>query len=125
MSTTIPKKASLRATLSFQELRREFQLYQQECKLYHRLLLTLAPEVPKVEVLRQRVQQACHKEIPELLQALRDYEGQSANTTTAGTGRSHLSYFLERLDAVRGRLQALKYEIFDLLHQYPLRPEIW
>lgn len=93
--------------------------------MYHRLLLTLAPEVPKVAFLRQRVQEACQKEIPELLQALRNYERQSANTTTAGTGRSHLSYFLERLDTVRGRLQALKYEIFDVLHQYPLRPEIW
>ncbi|WP_282776646.1 hypothetical protein [Phaeodactylibacter xiamenensis] len=111
--------------ISLSHIRKELELYHQECKLYLQLLRSTDPSLPQVETLRAHLRQAAKITLPKLQQALRSFEGQTANATSADGGRSHMSFFLEQLQTVRAHMMALKYEVFELLDQSPVRPRIW
>lgn len=106
-------------------IKKELELYQQECKLYHKLLLNLETNVPKADKLLGLLRQATGKTLPELQLTLRYLEGQSSNTTAAEGGQSHITYFLRHLNSVRAQVLALKYEVFDVLHENPVKAKIW
>lgn len=122
---TLSKTTGANPGIPLSQIGKELQLYQQECKLYQQLLRAMDPTLPQVEILRGHLEQNCNTTLPKLQQALRSLESQNANVTSAETGRSHISFFMEQLQTVRAQIMALKYEVFDLLRQNPVKPRIW
>lgn len=122
---TLSKTTGAKPGIRLNQISKELQLYQQECKLYQQLLRSMDPTLPRVETLRGHLKQNCNTTLPKLLQALRSLEGQNANVTSAESGQSHVIYFMEQLQRVRAQIIALKYEVFDLLRQNPVKPQIW
>jgi hypothetical protein len=122
---TLSKTTGANPGILLNQISKELQLYQQECKLYQQLLRSMDPTLPQVETLRGHLKQNCNTTLPKLQQALRSLEGQNANVTSAESGQSHVSYFMEQLQRVRAQIMALKYEVFELLHQNPVKPRIW
>lgn len=123
--STLSKTTGANPGIPLRQIGKELQLYQQECKLYQQLLRSMDPTLPQVGALRGRLKQNCNTILPKLQQALRSLEAQNANATSADSGRSHISFFMEQLQNVRAQMMALKYEVFDLLHQNPVKPQIW
>lgn len=111
--------------MPLRNIQKELQLYQQECKLYQQLLRVIEVPPQRVETLQVHLRQTSKETLPQLQKALRFYEGQNANVTTADNGQSHMSYFLDQLHTVRSQIMALKYEVFDILYQHPVKPRIW
>ena len=122
---TLSKTTGAKPGILLNQISKELQLYQQECKLYQQLLRSMDPTLPQVETLRGHLKQNCNTTLPKLQQALRSLEGQNANVTSAESGQSHVIYFMEQLQRVRAQIMALKYEVFDLMRQNPVKPQIW
>jgi redox-regulated HSP33 family molecular chaperone len=111
--------------VSLSSIQRELQLYHQECRLYQRLLRSMDSTSLQVEILHDHLCKVSREKLPKLQQALRSFDGENANATSAEDGRSHMSYFLDQLYSVRSQIMALKYEVFDQLRQHPVKPHIW
>ncbi len=79
--------------ISLSHIRKELELYQQECKLYLQLLRSSDPSLSQLETLRAHLKYMAKTTLPKLQQALRSFEGQTANATSAEGGRSHMSLF--------------------------------
>ncbi|NRA51973.1 MAG: hypothetical protein HRU12_22830 [Phaeodactylibacter sp.] len=112
-------------SVSLSNIHKELQLYQRECKLYYQLLRSMDVTMPQIETLRKHLRETSRTTLPKLQMALRSFEGQTANITTAEGGQSHMVDFLDQLQAVRAQVMALKHEVFDLMHQNPVKPRIW
>lgn len=126
MSAPIPKQQQhYRQPQLLQSMKEELCLYQEECAFYQKLLMRNIEETPRTKQLQQRLQKFSTETLCTLQQALRSLEGQSSNTTTAQSGRSHLSLFTDGLEEARLHMNTIKQEALRLLNKTSNRMMIW